>query len=162
MKKILISLIDFVFTIQILAEEAKKYGAELSLTEKTPISKILADAENFVGKKVLVEGTVVGVCAKRGCWISLSSDKEYEQIRVKVNDGEIVFPMEAKGKTAIVEGEVYSVVVEGEQCSGNCEGEHKEGGHKEGEHKEGEDNCCEKVKTKKKVYLIKGLGAVIK
>ena len=152
MKKILLLTIVFGFTFQIFAEEAKKYGAELTLTEKTPISTILADAENYVGKKVLVEGTVVGVCAKRGCWISLSSDKEYEQIRIKVNDGEIVFPMEAKGKTATVEGEVYSVIVEGEACSGNCEGEHKE----DAEHN------CEKEKTKKKVYLIKGLGAIIK
>ena len=115
---------------------------------------VIADEilNRVVGKKVLVEGTVVGVCAKRGCWINLSGDKEFEQIRIKVNDGEIVFPMEVKGKTATVEGEVYSVVIEGEGCGGDCTEEHKD----EKEHN------CEHKSSAKKVYMIKGLGAVIK
>jgi hypothetical protein len=139
-------------SILLLADEAKKYGSELTLSEKTPISAILADAESFVGKKVLVEGTVVDVCEKRGCWINLSGDKDYETIRVKVNDGEIVFPMEAKGKNALVEGEIFSIVTEGEGCGGDCSKEEKEAeGHK-----------CEHEKTTKKVYMLKGLGAVIK
>src|SRR5210317_1525871 len=116
MRKLLFLVAVFTFTASTFADEAKKYGAEITLTEKTAISSILEDAESFVGKKVLIEGTVVGVCAKRGCWINLSGDKEFEQIRVKVKDGEIVFPMEAKGKKALVEGEVFSVVVEGEGC----------------------------------------------
>ncbi|MCB9249544.1 MAG: DUF4920 domain-containing protein [Ignavibacteriales bacterium] len=74
----------------------KKYGNEITLSEKTEISQIMANPENFVGKKVLVEGTIVDVCEKRGCWINLNSDEEYQTMRVKVNDGEIVFPMEAK------------------------------------------------------------------
>ncbi len=136
------------------AKESKKYGKEITLTEKTQISKILENPEAFVGKKVLVEGTVVGVCAKRGCWISLAGDKEYESIKVKVNDGEIVFPMEAKGKKALVEGEVYSFVLDGEGCGGDCSKEE----HKKGDKKEE----CKHEKKQKKVYQIKGLGAVIK
>ncbi|MCB9210334.1 MAG: DUF4920 domain-containing protein [Ignavibacteriales bacterium] len=152
MKKlfVLIAVVSFL-SVNLFADEAKKYGSELTLTEATPISEILADAESFVGKKVLVEGTVVDVCEKRGCWINLSGDKEFETIRVKVNDGEIVFPMEAKGKNALVEGEIFSIVTEGEGCGGDCS--------KEGEEKE---HKCEHEKTTKKVYMIKGLGAVIK
>jgi hypothetical protein len=151
MKKIfaILTLLAFLSIIS-FAEEAKKYGAEITLEAKTSISDILADAESFVGKKVLVEGTVVGVCAKRGCWMDISGDKDFEKIKIKVNDGEIVFPMEAKGKKALVEGEVYSIVTEGEGCGGDC----AEEGEKE--HK------CEHEKTTKKVYMIKGLGAVIK
>jgi hypothetical protein len=152
MKKLFFLFVAVAFTFT-LAEEVKKYGADLSLSEKTEISKILADSESFVGKKVLVEGTVIGVCAKRGCWIELSGEKEYEKIRVKVNDGEIVFPMEAKGKKALVEGEIFSLVVEGEGCGGDCEGE---------EHKDEDKENCEHTKTTKKVYMIKGLGAEIK
>ena len=81
MKKILILIISLVLANITFADEAKKYGAEITLEAKTNISRILADAENFVGKKVLVEGTVVGVCAKRGCWIELGGDKEFEKIR---------------------------------------------------------------------------------
>lgn len=152
MKKLLLLIIVLVLSTTLSADDSKKYGSEITLTEKTPISSILADAESFVGKKVLVEGNVVGVCAKRGCWMELSGDKEFEKIRIKVKDGEIVFPMEAKGKKALVEGEVYSLVVEGEGCGGDCGDEHKD------EKKED----CEHKKTTKKIYMIKGLGAVIK
>lgn len=152
MKKIYLFLISLTLISITFAEEVKKYGEEITLTEKTEISSIIADAENFVGKKVLVEGTVIGVCAKRGCWIELSGDKEFEKMRVKVNDGEIVFPMEAKGKKALVEGEVFSVVIEGEGCGGDCSEEEE----KTEEHK------CEHEKSPRKVYMIKGLGAVIK
>ena len=151
MKKIFLMIFILVTALSTIADDVKKYGDEITLTEKTEISAILADAESFVGKKVLVEGTVVGVCEKRGCWIDLSGDKEFEKIKIKVNDGEIIFPMEAKGKKALVEGEVYFVVTEGEGCGGECEDEEKEEEHK-----------CEHEKTTKKVYMIKGLGAVIK
>ncbi|MCB9207249.1 MAG: DUF4920 domain-containing protein [Ignavibacteriales bacterium] len=150
MKKIFVTLAILVFTLlNINAADSKKYGNEITLTGKTPISKIMENPDEFVGKKVLVEGTIVDVCEKRGCWINLESDKEFESMRVKVNDGEIVFPMEEKGKKALVEGEVYSIVVEGEGCGGDCA---KEGNEKEN---------CEHEKTTKKVYQIKGLGAVI-
>ncbi|MCB0750648.1 MAG: DUF4920 domain-containing protein [Ignavibacteriae bacterium] len=152
MKKIFVTLAILVFTLlNINAADSKKYGNEITLTGKTPISKIMENPDEFVGKKVLVEGTIVDVCEKRGCWINLSGDKEFETIRVKVNDGEIVFPLEAKGKNALVEGEIFSIVTEGEGCGGDCS--------KEGEEKE---HKCEHEKTTKKVYMIKGLGAVIK
>ena len=110
------SLFLLLVSAMMYAKETKNYGEKITLKEKTSISKILENPEAFVGKKVLVEGTVVDVCEKRGCWINLSSDKEFESIRIKVNDGEIVFPMETKGQKALVEGEVYSMVVEGEGC----------------------------------------------
>lgn len=143
-------IITTLITISLHANEVKKYGNEVTLTEKTLISEIVANPESFVGKKVLVEGIVVGVCAKRGCWMNIASDKEHESIRIKVNDGEIVFPMEAKGKKALVEGEVYSIVVEGDGCSGDCKEDERE-----------KDHECEHKKTTKKVYQIKGLGAII-
>jgi len=129
------------------ASDSKKYGKDLTLTEKTNISDIVANPETFVGKRVLVEGTVIGVCAKRGCWITLAGDKEFESIKIKVNDGEIVFPLEAKGKKALVEGEVYSFKAKNE-----CNDEERE---KSEEHK------CEHEKVEKTIYQIKGLGAVI-
>jgi hypothetical protein len=84
----------------------KKFGKELSLKEKTKISSILAEPEKYNGKKVQVEGAVVNVCEKRGCWIMISGDKEMESIRFKVEDGVIVFPLDAKGKNVVAEGVV--------------------------------------------------------
>jgi hypothetical protein len=161
MKKILFSVtILLLIAIAINAGDDKNYGKELTLEETTKVSQILEKPAEYEGKVVLIEGTVVNVCEKRGCWMEISGDKEFETIKVKVNDGEIIFPMEAKGKTALVQGEVYSFVPEVEsECS---EEEHKDGDKKEGcESEKKEDGCCSKDKVKK-VYQIKGHGAIIK
>lgn len=139
--------------ITILGGDGKKYGQNITLTEKTKIASIIEAPDQFEGKKVLVEGTIVSVCAKRGCWIELASENEFEKIRVKVEDGEIVFPMEAKGKKALVEGEVYSMIIEGESgCGSDCG---------DAEHKDEKEKCEHEKKEVKKVYQIKGFGAVI-
>lgn len=153
MRKIFVSILAlFIITAVIKADGGDKYGKDITLKEKTKISDILKDPETFVGKKVLVEGTVVNVCDKRGCWMELSSDEGYGTLRVKVEDGEIVFPMEAKGKTALVEGEIYSFVMKDPECTGeHADGENAE--HK-CEHENG-DKC-------QTIYQIKGIGAVIK
>jgi hypothetical protein len=130
-----------------------KYGKKVKLKEKTKISSILENPKNFVGKKVLVEGTVVGVCEKRGCWIELASDKQFQKIKVKVNDGEIVFPLEEKGKTALVEGEVYEIKMTKEQAIERAMHEAEEHG------KEFDPSSVTGPVT---YYQIKGLGAVIK
>ena len=54
-------------------------------------------------------GLVIDVCSTRGCWIYLAGDRDFEKIRIKVTDGEIVFPMEARGKKATVVGVVESM-----------------------------------------------------
>lgn len=151
-----LTIIMLAVTTMLFAGDGKKYGKTIDLKEKTKISEVLSKPEKYMGKKVLVEGTVVNVCEKKGCWIELSSDKKYETIKVKVNDGEIVFPMESKGKTALVEGELYSIDnKETKEHKENCT--------------EDKSNCsddkskseCSDHKTGK-TYLLKGIGAVIK
>ncbi len=138
--------IIFLFTIINFASDGKKYGKEITLKEKTKISEILKNPAAFEGKRVLVEGTVIGVCEKRGCWIRLAGDKDYESIRVKVRDGEIVFPLEAKGKKALVEGKIYSFVTKAKKKKGTKK----------------DDKECEIEGTQKRIYQIKGIGAIIK
>ena len=152
-KYLSIIVVTILVSVSLLAKDVKKYGKEITSTEKVKVSDILENPENYEGKKVLVEGTVLNVCEKRGCWIELASDKEFETIRVKVKDGDIVFPMEAKGKTALVEGEVYSYDVEVDaECSGKSCGDHKT---------EGEEGCNHNEKQIKTIYQIKGFGAEI-
>jgi hypothetical protein len=108
MQKTLIFLLSFFLLSVFSFAQSEKYGKEIELTEKTLISEILANPVDFVGKTVLVEGEVGDVCTMAGCWMKLKSDKEGE-IRIKVKDGEIVFPVEATGSTALVEGTVYAI-----------------------------------------------------
>ena len=88
---------------------AKDFGQGVTITEETAISSIIDHPENYVGKKVKVSGLVIDVCSTRGCWVYLAGDRDFEKIRIKVTDGEIVFPMEARGKKATVEGVVESM-----------------------------------------------------
>ena len=82
------------------------YGKGVSLTETTAVSAILDNPDTYLGKMVRVEGMIIEVCAKRGCWMYIASDRQGEKIQVKVTDGEIVFPMSASGRMGVVEGVV--------------------------------------------------------
>ena len=92
------------------------YGDRPTLTDTTAVSAILADPDTFVGQRVLVAGLVVDVCEKRGCWLALGGDREHETLRVKVEDGVIVFPMSARGHRAVVEGVMERVVLSAEEA----------------------------------------------
>ena len=94
---------------------AKDFGQGVTLSEDTAISSIIDTPADYVGKKVKVSGLVIDVCSTRVCWIYLAGDRDFEKIRIKVTDGEIVFPMEARGKVAIVEGVVESMVLTREE-----------------------------------------------
>ncbi len=142
MKKLVVLI--FLLSVAFVKAEEEKFGAPITLKEKTLVSTILSDPSKFDGKTVLIEGTIVGVCQGMGCWLDVEGAKEGEKIRVKVEDGEIVFPKDGKGKTVLVEGVVSKVDTKATM-------EHKE--HKEGE----KDDCATEA-----VYQIKGLGAVIK
>nr|MBC8425560.1 DUF4920 domain-containing protein [bacterium] len=92
-----IALLSLLLAGTALAKE-KVYGKGVSEGDFTKISTILADPGTYSGKVVRVEGTAVGVCSHRGCWVTLASDKEEETMRVKVKDGVIVFPKEIIGE----------------------------------------------------------------
>lgn len=105
-----------VFLSAITVAQTEKYGKEITLKEKTKISEITNKPEEFVGKTVLVEGEVLDVCSAAGCWMELKSDDETGKIKIKVRDGDIVFPMSAKGKKAVVEGTVYKIELTKEEA----------------------------------------------
>jgi hypothetical protein len=92
------------------------YGERPTLGDTTLISAILTEPDAYVGQRVLVAGTVVEVCEKRGCWMQLASDQEFQALRVKVEDGVIVFPMTARGHAAVVEGIVEKVVMSADEA----------------------------------------------
>jgi hypothetical protein len=86
------------------AFDGEPYGEPLTLRTVTPISEIVAAPRQYIGQRVLIEGTVADVCDKKGCWMDIvAGDAE---IQVKVEDDVIVFPVSARGSTALVEGMV--------------------------------------------------------
>ena len=80
-------------------------GEPVDVAEVTPIADILAAPGDYEGKTVKVEGEVDGVCTRMGCWMDIG-DEAGNHIRIKVQDGVIVFPGDSVGKKACAQGTV--------------------------------------------------------
>jgi hypothetical protein len=85
------------------------YGEGVQGAPAVRVSELFARMDEFEGKQVRVEGPVTDVCAKRGCWFKMASDKDFQTLTFKVTDGVIVFPMSMKGKYAVAEGVVQKI-----------------------------------------------------
>ena len=135
--------------VSLAAAGGKTYGAGVKLTAATPIAQLLASPKEFAGKTVRVDGIVTAVCDKAGCWMDLRDEKAdakaAKTLRIKVNDGEMVFPVTAKGKKASIEGVFEPISAE--------MAEHYAADAKEA--KAGE------AKPQAPAYQLKGTGAVI-
>lgn len=94
---------------------AQTFGTGLTLEKPTPVSEILGNPDAYLGKTVQVRGLVVDVCASRGCWMYIAGDQPFQKLRFKVVDGDMVFPMTARGKTATVEGVLQKFVLSKEE-----------------------------------------------
>lgn len=134
------------------AQNGKQFGNELTVKETTEISTLLSSPDDNIGKRVLVEGTVVDVCEMAGCWLMLQGKDENEKIKVKVKDGEIVFPTEAKGLKASVEGELYKIEMDEEMARDYLEHVAEE---------QGKEFDRSSHNGPLVLYQLKGIGAVI-
>jgi len=83
---------------------AQGFGGEVDHTALTPISSIVAAPDHYLAKPVTVQGEIISVCSNKGCWMQLASDASEQQFRIKVRDGDMVFPVSAKGKKALATG----------------------------------------------------------
>tara|TARA_B100000963_G_C22308192_1_gene528831 strand:- start:106 stop:609 length:504 start_codon:yes stop_codon:yes gene_type:complete len=80
------------------------YGKHPSKGIIYDVDELLLSASESLGKKLLVNGIITEVCPMRGCWLQVKDHNSDASIRIKVTDGEIVFPLSAKGKNVIAEG----------------------------------------------------------
>jgi len=150
--KLIISVLLFSIVNIIAQNEEIKLGAELTLNEKTKISDILADPVAYLDQTVLVEGEILDVCPMMGCWMELKSDAGEGMIKIKVKDGDIVFPVDAIGDNAVVEGTVYKIDLTKEQAVDYFEHMAEESG---------DDFDPSIITGPMTIYQIKGLGAEI-
>jgi len=150
--KLILLILFFGFGFIQAQTDESRLGTEISLTEKTKISDILAQPDSYLDKTVLVEGEVLDVCPMMGCWLELKSDAGDEKLKVKVKDGEIVFPIDAIGSTALVEGKVYNIELTQEEAIKHFQHVAEE---------KGEDFDPSTITGQMTIYQIEGLGAEI-
>lgn len=100
--------------VGVSAEEIK-LGAGVTLKESTPIAALAKTPAEFVGKTVRIDGVATAVCTEMGCWMAVApeGDNSGTTVRLKVEDGVIVFPVSAKGKKVSAEG-VFEKVASGD------------------------------------------------
>jgi hypothetical protein len=91
-------------------------GKPLTVKEPASIQKVMSAKDSFLGKTVQVKGTVTDVCQQMGCWMELVEPSTGARLRIKVEDGVIVFPKDSVGKTATVEGVFGKVEISREEA----------------------------------------------
>ena len=128
-----------------------KLRKPLALKEPVPIATLIANAAEYLGKPVQVRGKVTEVCQMAGCWMNLR-DAGGRMVRIKVNDGELEFPKDSAGRTAIAEGTFSKIELTREQAVAQAKHEADEMGRK---------FDAGSIKTGKTTYQIQGSGAVI-
>ena len=65
--------------------------------------QILND-EKFLNQNVFISGEIIEVCPMRGCWIKINDKSSNYNLRIKVTDGDIVYPLSSKGHRADIQG----------------------------------------------------------
>lgn len=83
-----------------------KLGAGVNLKDATAIAALIERPQEYVGKTVRIDGVATAVCEAMGCWMAVAQEGQEKgpTVRLKVEDGVIVFPMTAKGRRVSAEG----------------------------------------------------------
>ena len=128
----------------------QKLGKPLTIATPQMVRDLVAKPDTSIGKIVQVKGKVTEVCQMAGCWMALSDDGKL--LRIKVNDGDIVFPKQAVGKMAIAEGKLEKFELTRQQTIARAKHEADEQGRKFNP---------KSVKSGSVVYQIAGTGAIL-
>jgi hypothetical protein len=135
-----------VLCVAIVVSAEEKLGTGVSVKEVTPIVALVERPADYVGKTIRIDGVATAICEHMGCWMAVApeGDAKGTTIRLKVEDGVIVFPVSAKGKRVSAQGTFEEV--------GASDAEGKEAA---GEHAKHDPRAS-------KTYQLKATGAVIK
>ena len=128
-----------------------RLGKPLEVKQPVAIDKLAAAPDQYTGKTVQVRGKVTEVCRMAGCWMELVDPASRKSVRIKVNDGDIVFPKEAIGRMAVAEGKWTKIPLTKEQALARAKHEAEELGRP----------FRPDTVQPGAIYLIQGTGAVV-
>jgi hypothetical protein len=140
-----------VFVWPCLAGELE-IGKPLELAKSIAVDELMADPQPYLGKPVQVSGRVTEVCRMMGCWMELAGKSGKHSIRIKVRDGDLVFPKEAIGRQALAEGTLTKFELTREQAIAAAKHEAEEMGRK---------FDPSSIKSGRVVYQLAGTGAKV-
>jgi hypothetical protein len=131
---------------------AVNLGKPLTLKEPMSIQKLVSAPDQYLTKTVQVKGKVADVCQMMGCWMELVEAGTGARVRIKVEDGVIVFPKDSVGKTALAEGVFTKLEMTREQAIEQAK-------HEAEMNKRSFDASA--IKGAVTIYQIQGTGAVV-
>ncbi len=129
-----------------------RLGQPLKLKQPVGIDRILQKPDAYLGQMVQVKGKVTDVCQMMGCWMNLVDPASGASIRIKVKDGEIVFPKDSPGKIAVAEGRLAKVTLTKEEAIAQAKHEAEANGR---------PFKPESITSGTTYYQIQGTGAVV-
>ena len=94
------------------------YGNFSSAEKIQNIVDLISNKDVFINKEVKIRGLVNEVCPMRGCWLEVVDENGIDKLRIKVTDGDIVFPLSAKGRSIEAEGQ-FSILTLNKQQAKN-------------------------------------------
>jgi hypothetical protein len=148
------------------AGETESYGDGVTLDKALAIDVLLTNPNDYVGRKVRVDGVITAVCKKRGCWMQVTDPESGNGVRIKVEDGVIVFPYTSMGREVKAEGIFEAIKLTPEQIEARTEAAHNHGEgatcDKDGPKSPAAGAGCDLPPIDQYVYVIRGTGAVIK
>ncbi|MCS6885945.1 MAG: DUF4920 domain-containing protein [Acidobacteriota bacterium] len=96
-----------VLTTSSFNEEIVKRGAEIGNSPQVELAQLIANPNEFLGKKVIIEGTVERLCQKKGCWVQVTAPGAKKRLRITFKDYAFFVPTDStKGKHIKAEGEL--------------------------------------------------------
>jgi len=94
----------------------RDYGKGADPKAAVKISEILEHPDSFMNREITVAGLIVDVCPKRGCWMLFAGNKNFQTLRIKVDDGVMVFPLSARGHQGVARGRLSASELNREQA----------------------------------------------
>ena len=106
MKKIILSLSFCLFAVMGFAQityTGQKFGEEVKPGDVKPAAKMEAAMGDKKAADMKIEGKVVDVCKKKGCWMTLQMPNG-DPMRVTFKDYAFFMPMDIVGKNVVLDG----------------------------------------------------------
>jgi hypothetical protein len=148
------------------------FGAGVKSKAATSIADLYAAPEKFLGKTIRIDGIVTGVCEEMGCWVALAAEHHPDQtVRFKAKDGDLVFPVSAKGKKASAEGVFEKIATSDEDAhhaahaQAGAHGQHAAASHNQSGAAHAQTGHAPHQMTPEefgKTYHVKVTGAVVR
>ncbi len=98
--------LTFALLLSPVLQASQSFGPAFDFSKSAPVTvaQVLAQPANYLQQPFTVQGKIDAVCEKKGCWMQFATGADEPTFRLKVKDGDMEFPVSAKGKIAYAYG----------------------------------------------------------